>query len=145
MKLYWDYANLCLLTALDPAKPMGRLAWVLRDKVPVDIYLVNDNGSGAYAAVAVPAGLAIKFGANTEASLAEPLLIDAPSWTPSGTKNSASVDLSSAALISAIGTEETLDLIGEVTLQAEDGSQEYSTQFNLRIHADVYHGSETPP
>lgn len=147
MNLYWDMQEQKLVTGLTDSRKITRLTFVLRDYIPVSLYLLEaqSNINEPYAVTSITAGHAIKFGAK-EALTDATYLSEQATWTETGSGSdlyyAGSIPLDDAALIAALVGETSLDLYAEFTTQDGDGKHYLSTQFTLRVIPDVITGGE---
>lgn len=149
MNCYWDYQNRIMVSGLDNTQQLQGLEWYLRDALAVSLYLCEEKDDDAgFDAVAAPSGYAVKFGIKASRLASATLLVYQGTWAYAAGPPivySGSVNLNTAALIAAVGTEDELDVIGELTLQAADGSHRDTTQFAIRIIPDILIGTEGVP
>lgn len=147
MNLYWDLQDQKLVYGLTNSRKVERVTYVLRDFVPVSLYLLETqaNVNQPYTVRAITSGHAIKFGAKA-ALTDETYLSELATWTETGSGQglyyAGSIPLNSAALIAAMVGVLELDLIAELTTQDGDGKHYLSTQFTLRVKPDVITGGE---
>lgn len=149
MNIFWDTANQRLVKALTSKAEVAGFTFVLRDAMPITLYLVTEQSSilTPYAVAAIASGHSVKFGA--KAALTDTTyLVEQATWTPAGSGSTqryeASLPLDGAALIAAMAGLPSLALFAEFTTQDADGKQFLSTQFTLTIIPDVIQGTETP-
>lgn len=149
MNVFWDIANQRLVRALTSKAAVAGYTCVLRDAVPVTLYLVAEqsNVTTPYAVTEIASGHSVKFGA--KAALTDTAyLSEQATWTPSGSGATqcylGSFPLNGASLVSAMAGLSALSLFAEFTTQDNDGKQYLSTQFSLKIIHDVIQGTETP-
>lgn len=147
MKIYWDIQNRRLLSDVESGQRLTRLDWILRDQVPISLYICQPNTSGGYTVEAVPSGYSVVFG--VKASYAGALLAHQSTWNETGTGESsvsaANVDLNTNEAIAAIGTEDELDALAEFTLRDTSGVDRDSTQVDCRLTQDVNRASQAAP
>jgi hypothetical protein len=149
MNIYWDYAEHKLVKDLAGTQQITELTWILRDIIPVTLYVVTPAGSGSnyYQATDAPAGCAPVFGAKASSGLAGAHLVYQPTWSKSGSgataKYAANVSLATQELIDAVGSAASLEIVGEFTMLDASGNNRDSTQFTLYVKPDVTRGTET--
>ena len=149
MNLFWNINAQQLIPGLAGGGAVTLIICVLRDALPVSLYLCNEqsNISTPYAVTAITSGHSVKFGA--KAALTDlTYLSEQATWTPAGSgatqRYEAGIPLDGAALIAAMTGLSSLDLFAEFTTQDAAGHQYLSTKFTLRVIPDVITGSETP-
>jgi hypothetical protein len=146
MNLYWNIDNQQMLASLYGGT-LPTVTMVLRDKFPVDLYLVTAQASviEPYAVTTITAGHAVKFGAKLALSDTT-YLAEQDTWTETGsgatTHYAAAIPLDGATLIAAMAGLSALDLLAEFTTQDADGKHYLSTKWALRVIPDVITGSE---
>jgi hypothetical protein len=151
MKIYWDIQNHLFLESLTNSQAFQQWDWILRDIVPVELYIVTpDDATQAYIQQETPAGFGIRFSAKvSSATFAGVPLIAQADWTLSGTgttaKYTGSISLNTAELIQAVGVLEYLDIIAEFSFEDLGGVQRDSTQLTLRIKPDVHRTGDATP
>ena len=151
MNIYWDYLNAILAKDLSGSNQISDLTWVLRDQVPIVLYLVEPATSGGdyYQVVENPSGCAPVFGAKASSGLAGAHLIYNAAFVKTGTgattKHTATLNLNTAELIAAVPAAATVELIGEFVLVDASGNHRDSCQFTLYVKPDVTRGTEASP
>lgn len=149
MNIYWDIQNHRLLSDVQSGQVISRLDWILRDQVPVTLYICQPNTSGGYTVQEAPAGFSVVFG--VKATYAGALIAYQATWTLSGSGTGATypatVDLNTTEAIAAVAaeTDSELDAIAEFTLQDSGGVNRDSTQVDCRITQDINIASDSPP
>lgn len=148
MNIYWDLQTHRLVGGMNDTSQIPDLTWVLRDKVPVKLYLLQPStGENAYEAVLADAGKSVIFGAKEETGLSGPHLIYCGEWTlVAGTVPyyTAVISLERNELITAIGTSPDLIIETEFRFLDAEGNRFDGTQHNLTVKADVNRGNEIP-
>jgi hypothetical protein len=145
--LYWAVDEQRLVPGIGGGETVSTITSVLRDAMPVAIYLVTaqDSITAPYAVTSIGAGLSIKFGAKAALTDAT-YLSEQATWTETGSGSTlryeASIPLDGAALIAAMTGLSSLTLFAEFTTQDGDGKHYDSTRFSLKIIPDVITGSE---
>lgn len=151
MKIYWDIQNHVFVESLNNGQEFQQWDWILRDKVPVELYIVApDDTTQVYVQQEAPAGYGIRFSAKTSsATFADAPLIAQADWTLSGTGSAAKytgeISLNTVALIAAVGTLASLDIVGEFSFEDVGGNQRDSSQITLRIMPDVHRSGDAAP
>jgi hypothetical protein len=142
-RVMYDYVAQNTITTLD---------LVLRDIYAAELIIVDrtSDRSTPYVVSDIPSGYSIAFNAKLPADLtADPALISQMGWVGEGTgttrKYIADINLNTAALIAAMGTEASVTLRGEFVLIRPDNGHEASSQFSIRVAQDVYRGTEGTP
>ena len=148
LTLYWSYTEQKLVKALTSKVAVTSIAAVLRDVMPVDLYLVTPQAVQATPYVAgeiadIGEGLHIEFGA--KAALTDTTyLCRQQTWTETGsTYYAGNFPLDGAALGMAMSGITSKTLYAELTIVDGAGKNYLSTQFNLVISHDVIQGTET--
>jgi hypothetical protein len=145
-----------LLASLTATQAVQRFNLVLRDQVPITLYIVQPNAlASAYVQQEAPSGFTAKLSvkvaptATNAASLASDALAFCGTWTLSGSGATAAyagtLDLNVQGLIAAVGTSPYLDCLLELVLQDVNGTNRDSTQVALRIKPDVHRVTDAPP
>ena len=154
MKLYWDIQNHVLLVSNTDSQEIQSLAWILRDQVPVTLYILAPTvGAQGYTIQEAPSGYSVRFAVKQSGSFSGAALVYAGTWTLAGSGTgasySATVDLNTAALIALVEAEaqieEYLDLTAELTLEDSSGNHRDSTQLTARITKDVIRTTDVTP
>jgi hypothetical protein len=153
MKIYWDIQNHVFLRSNTDSQEIQRLDWALRDQVSVTLYiLAPTEGSQGYTIQEAPAGYAVKFAIKPALSLDAGNLVYQGTWTLSGAGTGATypanVNLNTEELIAALSaviSDDYLDLVGEFTLQDSSGNQRDSSQVSIRILRDVIRITDPAP
>lgn len=153
MNLYWDLQNQKFVPSLNNTTKIERFDFILRDILPVTLRVCNTqtNLNVPYIVTALDAGKSIKFGAKALTTYATDtdFLFSQATWTAAGagetTTYTADIELNTAELIAAIGSEAYLDCKGEFTIQNASNENELSTQCTFRIYPDVISGNEGVP
>ena len=147
MNLYWDTQNQKLVPSLYSTASISTMTLVLRDTVPVHLYIVTPQNSAVqpYTVGDIAALHTIAFGA--KAVLADTEFdISENTWEAVGSGTDkyygADVELNTAELIAAIGGSNTITLKAEFTIVSPAGANQLSTQFDLVINRDVIVGTE---
>jgi hypothetical protein len=149
MNIYWDISNQRFVKSLNSDVEVTGLSFVLRDAVPVSLYLVSEQSNiiTPYTVTKITSGHSVKFGAKL-ALTDKTYLIEQDTWMPAGTgatqRYEASLPLNGAALISAMAGLNQLALFAEFTTQDYNGKQYLSTKLSLTVVPDVIQGTETP-
>lgn len=155
MNLYWDLQNQKMIASLNSAasSAVTRYDFVLRDTLPVVLRVCNAQSvmNVPYVVTAIDSGKSIKFGAKALATYTTDagFLFSQSTWTEAGsgenTTYSANITLNTSELIAAMGSNPYLDCKAEFTILNASNENELSTQFTIRILADVITGSEGVP
>lgn len=152
MDIIWDITNHRFLDSLTNSQELQRFDWILRDTVPVRLYIVNETAAG-YVQQEAPAGKTPKFTAKALASLSGDALVFCGAWTLNESGETAyytaDVDLNVTALIAAHeagkNTSMEWDIRAEFCFQDANGVDYDSTQIDLRIIEDVHRAGEAAP
>lgn len=149
MNIYWDIQNHRFLSDVQSGQRINRLDWILRDQVPVTLYICQPNSTGGYTVQEAPASYSVVFGLKAEYDGA--LIASQSTWTLSGSGTGATypatVDLNTTEAIAAISSADTdyIDAIAEFTLQDANGVNRDSTQVTCRITNDINRPTEAQP
>ena len=150
MNIYWWKDDQQLVAGLYSESKVTGYDWVLRDVIPVNLYVVESqsNINQPYAVTAIAGSESIEFGAKENRSDAA-FLFSQDTWTPTGSGDSqryvAEISLNTAELIAAIGSNDTIDVFGEFTIVQADGDNVLSTQFTIEVTRDIISGSDRVP
>lgn len=151
--IYWDIKNHIFITSLANTQEVSQFDWVLRDKFPVQLYIVQpDDTTLEYTQQEAPSGFSVKFSCKVAGSLDGAPLVFQGTWTLQGSGATAyytaDVDLNTVALIAAVAASSTtdeLDIVGEFTFENAAGQNQDSTQVTIRIAADVHRSTDATP
>lgn len=155
MNIFWSYNEQKLVSSLNSTAAVTQYDFVLRDTLPISLYVVDLKTTGnitnvPYQVTALAGDQAVKFGGKALATFATDaeFLFSQGTWTLTGTGESsvysANVTLNTSELIAAMGTASYLDCKVEFTI-LHDANHELSTQCTWRIYKDVITGSEGVP
>jgi hypothetical protein len=150
MNIYIYRNNQQLVAGLNSTQPVTQYNWILRDTIPIDLYIVQrqTNINTPFAVTAIGAGESIAFGAKAAYADTE-FLFSQNSWTPEGSgatqRYTADVSLNTAALIAAMAAVDELTVKAEFTFIQPDNSHALTTQFDIKVTRDVIIGSEGVP
>lgn len=151
MNIYWDIVNRKLVVGLSDSQPLGSMELVGRDKVYVDLYLVQPTTTAGayYEAVAAPAGWLPAFSVKA-ATLDGDLLAWQTVWTLQGDTGhyQGTIDLNTSEMVAALAalTDSTsLSCTCEFYLVDSNSYKRASTQTPLTVLAPVIEGDETDP
>lgn len=151
MNIFWDKENHEFVAGLSDSNLVTRLDWILRDTVPVVLYIVTPSTTDqTYTPAAAPAGYSPRFSLKASGSFDGAALAAQATWTQTLDADSkivytANISLNTAALIAAVGALTELDLVGEFTLQDASGLNADSTQIDVRIKPDVHRATDVDP
>ena len=140
MIIYIDANTLALTTA--GQVPLTDMALVRGDKMPLRIVLTDGPGNPSNSDE-VPV-LAVKKSLGDDS-----LVLAATNLEPVddalGPAYVGSLSVNTTQLIAAMGSDESIDLLGEVVLIAGDGSQRTSSLIRVRVRQDIMPADAVPP
>lgn len=140
MQLLIDLATMAVM--LPGGIPVTDLSLVRGDKLPLRITLLDDGVPVTSAGVR-PA-LAIKSTLSDDT-----LVLAATNLEPVddslGPAYVGSMSVNTTQLIAAMGSDESIDLLGEVVLIAGDGAQRTSSLIRVRVRQDIMPADAVPP
>lgn len=145
MKVYWDIPNMRLLSSASSVQTLSSVIWTARDIVPVTLYTGQITDAGAWVLADIEAGMAARFCAKsaqriqdeTHAALQQGIWTRTAEGTYTGL-----IDLRDAQMLSELGYQTSLDLVGEFALVDADGANYNSTHFAIQVRPDVFRGTE---
>lgn len=148
MHIYWDLDNHEFVASLTSTQKITDINLILRDQVPITLHVVrptSNSGTAYYAEEDVAAGKSaicgIKLG--TAAGLAGGYLAYQGTWTKSTTgQYTATLDLNTTELISAMGSTTETEFVLEFTTVDVDGKHYDSSQVTISIKLDLNLGTE---
>ena len=153
MKLYWDIQNHEFVMGLTDSQTLQRLDWILRDQVPVELYIVTPNTSQGYTQQEAPSGYTIRCGVKASGSFSGNPLATNYTWTLVGSGATAyytgTVNLNTSELIAVVEaesqTEDYLDLVAEFCFQDGSGNNRDSSQLTCRVTKDINRTGQAEP
>ena len=140
MDILIDLATMAVM--LPSGVPLTDLSLVRGDKLPLRVSLLDDGTpvtpSGTRPALAVKTAL----GDDT-------LVLAAPNLEPVddalGAAYVGSLSVNTTQLVAAMGSAESIDLVGELVLMAGDGSQRTSSLIRVAVRQDIMPADVVPP
>lgn len=142
MNIYLDIQNHAVVQGLNNAAPVSGFRLVLRDQVPVTLYVLTvDAVTGNYVQGELPAGKSLIFGANTSGNIANARPVYTPTWTKSGTGANAVylgvLTLADSKLAALVPGSDPVLFTGEFRIVNADGTYGDSCEFPLTILPDI--------
>ena len=152
MKLYWDVAARRLIESLTNPVTIVDLSFYARDYHAIDLYLVQEDGSGGYEAYEIESGLAPVLTAKPAAGLAGAVRCGATFAAGDGEEDeelwTAGITLNDATLLSEVDAAGTTGAayVLELTLHDESAMRDQDTmQLACTVYPDVHRAGDAIP